>query len=162
MTMLVLNYNYHLTSITVIAYIKSALLLSVNCWCRYCSCCTVFSNSLVVQLRFCFLGWGAFSEASFFLFSWFRKTAPSNIALSLSMRFLSQFTVSVLPSITYWQGTSRPYPLPRFTLSPVILQDKDLERICRNWQRCREYDSGTWPTTLLSFMIATAYLSFLI
>ena len=37
---------------------------------------------------------GAFSEASFFLFSWFRETTQSTIALLLPMHFLSQFSHS--------------------------------------------------------------------
>ena len=96
----------------------------------------------------------------------FRDRPSELILMRLSTRifsheifFFNQSTACLSPSAEYSQGISKPFPAPRFTLFPVILQLILLFGNQRNINIHRLKHFVTSPTTNPSFTTATAFLS---
>ena len=67
-----------------------------------------------------------------------------------------QSTAFSCPDIRYLHGTSNPYPPPRLILFPVTLVSKNDPGRVKNKEIHLDIAKGIWPTTLSSYITATA------
>ena len=87
------------------------------------------------------------------------RLRPSTRLFSHEIFFFNQSTACLSSSADYSQGISKPFPVPLFTLFPVILQLILLFGNQRNMDIHRLKHFGTWPTRNPSFTTATVFLS---